>query len=524
MEPRAWAARFCFKIFRIPPCFHGRAAAFGCGRNRRDRSQNRFPPVPKGWAGWKLAYQPQYDLTTPSLNISQLQPTTRGFTPGVEYSTSLPTDLAVRGTGFFILRETNSGALCASRAGAFWVDPNGYLVNYAGWRVQGYTNDCLCGIGDIVIDATDRPATFSTNALMNDWSIDRSGKITVGLEDGTSYLRGQILLQDCAAPQELTRGQWGLYARDAGAGPWTQATAPGDTGLGWLLPGALEISQLDEEMLYARQRGNFNFLIQGSVNATGNPTDLAIIGPGFFMVREPHTGVQYATRQGLFHTDGAGFLVTAHELRVQGFSDAALTTVGDVKIDTSGMPSTANRSASVVNYTIDFQGKVNVNLSDETGFVRGQVLLQNFRNPSALMPEPYNLWSNVAAAMPMFANGVPGPNALALGVIQSGALETPATVPEIRLLPQSGVRLTVSDLPDIPWLVTEVEASSDLVHWSSCGQIQAVNDMGQAEAVDSAPGPGAVRAYRIRLWPAPNQSPPYYAGPFTVGACQLATP
>jgi hypothetical protein len=245
------------------------------------------------------------------------------------------------------------------------------------------------------------------------------------------------------------------------------------------------------------------------------------MGRGFFMAREPRTGVSYATRQGSFHPDAAGFLVTAHELRVQGFSDAALTTTGDIRIDDAGKPSSSGPTARVVAYTVDRQGVVNVTLSDGTTFARGQVLLQNFRNPGALTPASYALWSNVAAAMPMFNRGVPGPNAWALGQIQSGALETPATVPEIRLLPSAGVKLTISDLPEIPWLVAEVQTSTDLVHWSTAGEIQPVNDLGQAEAVAPASEPGVIRNYRIRLSPSPNQSRPINVGSYYVGAYEL---
>jgi len=120
---------------------------------------------------------------------------------------------------------------------------------------------------------------------------------------------------------------------------------------------------------------------------------VAISGNGFFVVRNSITNDQFATRAGAFKTDTNGFLITDTGERVQGFSDAGLTTLGDLKIDTTGMPATSDPAAGIVSYTIDGLGKINVNLSDGTSFVRGQVLLQNFQDPSALVKQGNSLYS-----------------------------------------------------------------------------------------------------------------------------------
>src|ERR1700754_353334 len=56
---------------------------------------------------------------------------------------------------------------------------------------------------------------------------------------------------------------------------------------------------------------------QGSINPTGNPTDLAISGNGFFVVKDPSSGVSFVTRDGGFKVDNAGFLTTNLGYRVQ---------------------------------------------------------------------------------------------------------------------------------------------------------------------------------------------------------------
>ncbi len=162
-----------------------------------------------------------------------------------------------------------------------------------------------------------------------------------------------------------------------------------------------------------------NQFVQGTINRTGVNTDLAISGNGFFVVRNAATGAQFVTRAGDFHVDASGFLVTADGLRVQGYSDAALTTLGDIQIDNTGAP--GGSTAAVAAYNFGADGKVNVRLTDGTQFVRGQVLLQNCTNPQALMKEGDNLYSNIANAGPLAQPSAPGTNGL--GNIIGSALE-----------------------------------------------------------------------------------------------------
>jgi flagellar hook protein FlgE len=161
---------------------------------------------------------------------------------------------------------------------------------------------------------------------------------------------------------------------------------------------------------------------QGALNNTGVTSDLGISGNGFFIVRDTINNAQYATRAGAFTLDANGYLVTDTGERVQGYSDAGLTTLGDIKIDTTGMPATSNPAAAVQSYGIDVLGRITVNLSDGTSFVRGQILLQNFQDPNELISEGNNLYSNMAAAGPLAALTTPG--SAGLGNIQSGALES----------------------------------------------------------------------------------------------------
>ena len=168
-----------------------------------------------------------------------------------------------------------------------------------------------------------------------------------------------------------------------------------------------------------------NLYTQGALARTGLQTDLAIAGNGFFIVRDTVSDVEYATRAGDFRLDENGYLVTNGGQRVQGYADAALTTPGDIKIDTTGSTSTTVPAPSVLSFAIDGEGKVNITLTDGMQFVRGQILLQNFQDPQGLIKEGNNLYSGLASAGPL-GGSTPtpaGPGTNGLGKLQAGALE-----------------------------------------------------------------------------------------------------
>jgi flagellar hook protein FlgE len=164
-------------------------------------------------------------------------------------------------------------------------------------------------------------------------------------------------------------------------------------------------------------RSNFT----GGSLTTGIQTDLAVKGNGFFIVHDPVTGGEFATRAGDFKLDNNGYLVTNKGLRVQGFLDNGLSTRGDIKIDAAGAP--AGSTATYAGYNVDLQGKIHVALSDGTTFVRGQVLLQSYRDPQALLKQGDNLYSGLTAAGPdSTTTEAPGSNGL--GDVVGGQLET----------------------------------------------------------------------------------------------------
>ncbi|MEE9384478.1 MAG: flagellar hook protein FlgE [Nannocystaceae bacterium] len=96
---------------------------------------------------------------------------------------------------------------------------------------------------------------------------------------------------------------------------------------------------------------NFN---QGALLGTGNTTDLAIRGQGFFMVEGTVDGVRstYYTRQGQFQINSDGFVVNAADLRVQGnpidINGNLLNSVGDLQLQFNSIPPEATTGIEIV--------------------------------------------------------------------------------------------------------------------------------------------------------------------------------
>ena len=171
-----------------------------------------------------------------------------------------------------------------------------------------------------------------------------------------------------------------------------------------------------------------NQFSQGSISSTGNANDMAITSPnGFFLVKDPATQNTFATRDGSFSVDAGGYLITNGGMRVQGYSDTALATLGDIKIDNTGATIVDSTGATVPDlslvksFAFGSDGRLKVQLADGNSFTRGQVLLQNFTSPQQLLKVGSNLYSGLSTAGPLAAPTAPGSNGL--GALQTGALE-----------------------------------------------------------------------------------------------------
>ena len=175
------------------------------------------------------------------------------YTQGTINTTGVTTDLAISGDGFFVVKDSSSGATYVTRDGQFNRDANGYLVNNSGMRLQGYTGTApftsASTIGDIQVnDATAIASINDTTTpapTLQSWSIDKSGQVNFLLSDSKTGTLAQVVLQSFSNPQALLRNGNNLYTYTTSAGPLAAAAAPATGNLGTIDSGALEQSNVD---------------------------------------------------------------------------------------------------------------------------------------------------------------------------------------------------------------------------------------------------------------------------------------
>ncbi|MDD5404653.1 MAG: flagellar basal-body rod protein FlgG [Sulfuricella sp.] len=140
--------------------------------------------------------------------------------------------------------------------------------------------------------------------------------------------------------------------------------------------------------------------LQGNLQQTSNPLDVAINGKGFFQILMPDGSTAY-TRDGSFQVDNQGQLVTSSGYPVQ----PAVT----VPVD-------------ALSVTIGRDGTVSVlQPGSPTPTQVGSLQLAGFINPAGLQSQGENLYAETAASGAPSAN-TPGTNGL--GVLNQGFVET----------------------------------------------------------------------------------------------------
>lgn len=140
--------------------------------------------------------------------------------------------------------------------------------------------------------------------------------------------------------------------------------------------------------------------IQGGLQQSNNPLDVAIKGNGFFEVTQPDGTIGY-TRDGSFQVDAQGRLVNASGLPIA-----------------NGITVPANAT----NIAISAEGAVSATIPGSVApQPLGNIAMSSFVNPAGLEPRGQNLFIETAASgQPQ--QGTPGTNGL--GTVMQGYLET----------------------------------------------------------------------------------------------------
>ncbi|MCL6636888.1 MAG: flagellar basal-body rod protein FlgF [Alicyclobacillus sp.] len=176
------------------------------------------------------------------------------FTQGADQNTGNPLDCAINGSGLFAVSPDGGTTKYYTRAGNFEVDASGYLTLPNGMRVLSSSG--------LTINIPTNPGSVT---------IDQNGNVKYVDNTGTTQTARTIGLATCPNPAGLTKVGDTLYAASSNSGTVTLG-APSSTGAGTLMPGALEMSNVDltqefTEMIVAQRGFDANSHVIGTANA-----------------------------------------------------------------------------------------------------------------------------------------------------------------------------------------------------------------------------------------------------------------
>jgi flagellar hook protein FlgE len=179
-----------------------------------------------------------------------LQAIQRIITQGALTQTGISTDLALQGSGQFIVKGNLNGVQSQfyTRDGQFTVDKSGYLVNLVGLRLQGYPADSKGvvqgGLGDLLVGTASANAN-ATKAVTMKGNLAADAKIsgTPAFDPldptGTSNTQSSVTVYDSLGQAHTVD----VYYRKTAAGTWDYHAMTDGAGLTGGTPGvATEIA------------------------------------------------------------------------------------------------------------------------------------------------------------------------------------------------------------------------------------------------------------------------------------------
>jgi len=167
-------------------------------------------------------------------------------------STGQPYDMAIDGSGFFIVRDAANNALYATRAGDFRADADGFLTTSDGMLVQGVSTDpAVTTTSDIRISLTPSNLPADTEAVS--WRIESNGDVMLTMRSTLvpppatppgPFKIGQIQVQTFRDINNLSKVGNNRFSNLTAAGPVGLGT-PGQGGRGQIRWQSLEQANVD---------------------------------------------------------------------------------------------------------------------------------------------------------------------------------------------------------------------------------------------------------------------------------------
>jgi flagellar hook protein FlgE len=339
---------------------------------------------------------------------SQLGSIDNIHTQGFRQSTNNPLDFALEGDGMFIVKEGESTSY--TRAGNFYLDEEGYIVNPQGLYLQGFAP------GE-VLESTSLTAKDSAG---NDIKIDTdatTGEITVQYTEGTTNKTVTITQDQADKVIEYADGSGTDIEIDVSNIPQSIIT--------------VDANGTDPKVITFENLDNSTFDVPGY----GSDLSFQLNDDGTFTIGNGTTSVQSAAgAQTVTFTDGTdSFDVTfdGTTITVTDNNDAtnvtSLTYGGNTGVGFGGATDRIQIPDNAKSFSVTSNGVVNyVDVNGDTQ-VAGQIALASFSNPAGLQKAGSNLFLNSEnAGLLVDANGAPlyiSPETEGAASVISGALE-----------------------------------------------------------------------------------------------------
>ena len=320
------------------------------------------------------------------------------FHQGGLTSTNQKTDLAISGDGFFLVSDSrNENTKFATRGGDFRIDDLGNLVTTEGLRVQG-TNDGSIGY-NVAVDANGN-WTFSQNNDAVSGTIEPSVRGDISLSFNKSQAEEII---GPYTPSGVARNAIyytnNLIAKDgAGNLQWDGAHGIGAGAMTLNGDGTVNV----EAIIAQRNQSS-----TGADSVSDADIKAAVSKDMFHAVFSADAATTGLT--GTAITD----LMATIDLTHLGDATAQSNNVGAIQALIPSEPIPADTQLSALNrinevrnaqapdlnnFSIDPEGMITFFLSDGAFFNRGQIMLVDFNDTSALVREGRNLYSGFGAA------------------------------------------------------------------------------------------------------------------------------
>jgi flagellar hook protein FlgE len=308
----------------------------------------------------------------------------QNFSQGNVESTNRNMDLAISGEGFFRFQQPN-GEVGYSRNGQLTMTANGRLVNAQGAQIMGYPADAN---GNIQAGGNVQPMQVPPGDLQANATTELD--ISLNLDSGQPVVTAPFNADNANTYNYSTNATvFDSQGNARNLSLYFTKTAPNQ----WDVNGRMTGGPAGGGT-YNIPLGNLTFNQNGTL-AADNSAD-AVFGGGEFGGGNPFEELNIAM---------------SFEGSTQFANDSTVNnTVQD-----------GYTSGALVGITIEDDGTIMRNYSNEQSRAAGQIALVSFRNPEGLKPEGDNLWTTTAASGQELI-GVPGTGLL--GLIQPSAVET----------------------------------------------------------------------------------------------------